>query len=201
MLLCQYRGGNKQSRLFSVHHRLKGGPQGHFRLSVAHIPAQQSVHGYGFFHIRFDFGNGFQLVRRFFKGEAFLKLALQIRVRSIGIAVGNLPQGIETDQFLRQLGYGRGSFGLHALPVGTAHFGQFGRDALAAHIFVQHTYLVYRYKQTVAACILQQQIVPVHTVHQHGFHAYIAADTVHIMHYIIAAFNIGKILQFRTFML
>ena len=123
MLLRQNRGGNKQGCLFSVHHRFKGSPQSYFCLAVAHITAQQPVHRYGFFHIRLNFGNGLQLVRRFFKGKAFLKLTLQIRVRPIGIAVGYFPQGIKTDQFLCQLGYSRGSFGLHAFPVGAAHFG------------------------------------------------------------------------------
>ena len=123
MLLRQYRGGNKQGRLFSVHYRFKCCPQGHFRLAVAHVAAQEPVHRYGFFHIRLNFGNGLHLVRRFLKGEAFLKLTLQIRVRPIGIPVGNFPQGIKTDQLLCQLGYSRGSFGLHAFPVGAAHFG------------------------------------------------------------------------------
>ena len=94
MLLRQYRRRNKQSRLFSIHYRFKGGPQGHFRLTVAHIPAQQSVHGDRFFHVRLDFGNSLQLVRRFLKGEAFLKLMLQVRIRPVGIPIGNLPQGI-----------------------------------------------------------------------------------------------------------
>ena len=66
---------------------------------------------------------------------------------------------------------------------------------------MQKADLVYRYIQPVTARILQQQIIPVHTVYQHGFHTDITANAVHIMHHIIAAFNIGKVLEFRSLML
>ena len=136
MLLGQHCCGHQQGYLFSVHNGLKCRTQGHLGFPVAHIPAEQAVHGDGFFHIRFDLCNGFHLVRCFLEGEPFLKLPLQIRIRRIGIPIGNLPQGIQADQFLRQLGDGGRSLCLHPLPFSASHFGKLGGDAFAANVFM-----------------------------------------------------------------
>ena len=65
---------------------------------------------------------------------------------------------------------------------------------------MQHAHLIHRHKKPVAPRILQQQIIPVQAIYQHGLHTNIAADAMHIMHYIVAAFNICEILQLRALM-
>jgi len=58
VLLGQHRGGYQDGGLLAVQDALHHRPQGHLRLAVAHIAAQQPVHGYGLFHIRLDLPDG-----------------------------------------------------------------------------------------------------------------------------------------------
>ena len=58
VLLGQHRGGYQNGGLLAVQNALHHRPQGHLRLAVAHIAAQQPVHGYGLFHIRLDLPDG-----------------------------------------------------------------------------------------------------------------------------------------------
>ena len=45
MLNCQHRCRNKNSNLFAVSHSFKGGPNGNFCFSKAHIAADKPIHG------------------------------------------------------------------------------------------------------------------------------------------------------------
>ena len=65
----------------------------------------------------------------------------------------NLALGVQAQKLLRQLRNSLGSLGGGALPIGTAHFGQAGHRTLAAHIFVQKSYLVHGHIQLVIAGI------------------------------------------------
>ena len=69
MLLGQDRGRNQIHHLLSFLYRLKSCPDGDFRLTIAHIPADQPVHDLGAFHILFGGLNGRKLVFRFLKRE------------------------------------------------------------------------------------------------------------------------------------
>src|SRR3990172_4992431 len=51
MLLGKHRGRHKNRDLLIVEHRPESGPHRHLRLSVAHVPAYEPVHGFGFAHI------------------------------------------------------------------------------------------------------------------------------------------------------
>jgi hypothetical protein len=43
----QHGGGAQQGGLLAVQYALHGGPEGHLGLAVAHVAAQQAVHGRG----------------------------------------------------------------------------------------------------------------------------------------------------------
>ena len=58
MLLGQHRGGHQNGGLLAVHDALHGGPEGHLRLAVAHVAAQEAVHGHGLFHVGLDLPDG-----------------------------------------------------------------------------------------------------------------------------------------------
>ena len=51
VLLHQDRGGRQQGHLLAAHHRLEGGAQGDLGLAVAHVPADQAVHGPRALHV------------------------------------------------------------------------------------------------------------------------------------------------------
>ena len=54
----QHGGRHQNGRLLAVQHALHHRPQGHLRLAVAHVAAQQPVHGPGLFHILLDLRDG-----------------------------------------------------------------------------------------------------------------------------------------------
>ena len=54
VLLGKDGGGYKYSHLLGIHHCLECRSHGHFRLSVSHISAEQSVHDLGLFHVLLD---------------------------------------------------------------------------------------------------------------------------------------------------
>ena len=58
MLLGQHRGGHQNGGLLAVQDALHNGPKGHLRFAVAHVAAEEAVHGPGLFHVLFDVGNG-----------------------------------------------------------------------------------------------------------------------------------------------
>ena len=80
MLLGQNRGRGQHHHLLSRHHGLEGGPDGHLRLTVPHIPADQPVHRPGSFHVRLHFRKSSCLVHGRFIGELGLELPLPLMV-------------------------------------------------------------------------------------------------------------------------
>ena len=58
MLLGQHRGGHQNGGLLAVQDTLHDGPEGHLRFAVAHVAAEEAVHGPGLLHVLFDVGNG-----------------------------------------------------------------------------------------------------------------------------------------------
>ena len=84
MLLRQHRSRHQHGYLFAAHHGFKGRTHRHFGLAKAHIAAKQPVHGPRLFHIRFDFLQRLQLIRRFLIRKGFLKFSLPrcIRLKS-----------------------------------------------------------------------------------------------------------------------
>ena len=120
VLLCQYGGRHEDGRLFSAEDALHDGAQGDLGLAVAHVAAEQAVHGHGLFHVRLYLLDAAELVVRLLKAEALLKLRLPGRVGREGVALLAAALGIELDEALGQLlGRGLGA-GLCALPLRAA---------------------------------------------------------------------------------
>ena len=201
VLLGQDGGGSQYCHLFAVHDGLEGGPDGHFGLAVAHVPAQEPFHGYGLFHVRLDLSNGLQLVRGFLKGEAVLEFFLPVGIRGKGMARGDLPLGVEPKQFRGQDGDGLLGFPGGFLPVLPAHVGQFGRRPLVAHVFVEEAHLFHRHMELVPAGVLELEVIPVDPVHFDGFHPHVPPDALDVMDHIIPGLDVGEIVQGRAFAL
>ena len=71
-------GGNQYRHLLAVGHRLEGGTQSHLGLAVAHVAAEQTVHGGGALHIRLDVLNGGELSRGLLVFKGGLEVPLEI---------------------------------------------------------------------------------------------------------------------------
>ena len=61
-------------------HGLEGGAHGDFGLAVAHVAAQQAVHGLRRFHVALDVGDGRELVVGLVEFEGVFEFASAIRV-------------------------------------------------------------------------------------------------------------------------
>ena len=86
MLLGQNSGGHQHCHLLAIYYSLEGSANGHLGFAIAHITAQQALHGLGLLHVGLDFSNGLKLVRCFLIGKGFFKLPLQLRVGAKGMA-------------------------------------------------------------------------------------------------------------------
>ncbi len=74
VLLRQDRGGHQHGHLLAVHGRLERGPQRHLGLAVAHVAADEPVHGLIRGHVGQDVLDGLDLVRGLVKFEGGLEL-------------------------------------------------------------------------------------------------------------------------------
>ena len=116
-LLGQNGGGHQVNHLTALLNLLERGPQGHLRLSVAHISADQAVHDFPALHIPLRGLDGFQLIFRLLIGEHFLKFPLPHRIRTALKAVGVLPGGVELHQIFGDLPYRAFDFRLRLIPL------------------------------------------------------------------------------------
>ena len=103
MLLGQHGGGHENGRLLAVQNALHGRPQGYLRLAVAHVAAQQPVHGGGLLHIVLDLLDAAQLIVGFLVFKALLKLGLPVAVRAKGKALYSAALGIQLDELRRHI--------------------------------------------------------------------------------------------------
>ena len=94
----QHGGGHQDGGLPAVQHALHHRPEGHLRLAVAHVPAQQAVHGPGGLHVPLDLVDGAELILRLVVGEIVLELLLPGAVGGEGVSRLTLPLGVELDQ-------------------------------------------------------------------------------------------------------
>ena len=80
VLLRQDGSGHEVNYLFSLLDRLKGRPDGYFRLAIPHIAADKPVHNLGALHIRLRIRNGQKLILRLLIGKKFFEFLLPHRI-------------------------------------------------------------------------------------------------------------------------
>ena len=76
---------------------------GYFRLTEAHVAADQAVHGEGLLHVVLHGAGGLLLVRGVLVHERRLELGLQVRIGREGEALGRTALGVELNQLLRYI--------------------------------------------------------------------------------------------------
>ena len=186
MLLGQHRGGHQDGGLLAVQHAFHHRPQGHLGLAVAHVPAEQPVHGHGGFHVRLDLRRTAELIVCLGIAEVLLKLPLPLAVRREGVAREPLALGVEGDELLGHVP-GRALGALAGLgPLRSAHFGELHGPLLAAAgIFGHQIQLGGRHVQGVRPGVADLHIVLFKAVHLHLHDAGEAADAVVLVDHIV----------------
>ena len=94
MLLGKDRRRYQICHLFAIIHRLERGADGHFRLTVSHITADQAVHDLPALHISFGIFYGMQLILCFLIREHLFKLFLPYTVLIVYISFFCLTDSI-----------------------------------------------------------------------------------------------------------
>ena len=180
MLLGQDGGGHQDGGLLSVQDALHNGPQGHLRLAVAHVAAQQAVHGPGLFHVGLDLRDAAQLVVGLRVVEGLLKLPLPGGVRGEGEARLPLPLGVQRDEPLGQVSGGLFGLGLLLGPLGAAQLVELRALLVlsAADVLGHLVQLGDGDVQAVAAGVVDLDIVLLHAVHRHFLDAHEPAHAV-----------------------
>ncbi len=100
MLQGENRRGHEDGDLLGIADGLEGGPDGHFRLSEAHVAAHQAVHRAIVLHVLLDRLVRLFLIRRILVHEGGFQFFLEISVRREGVSLRGLPAGVKLDQFL-----------------------------------------------------------------------------------------------------
>jgi len=98
MLFGEHGGGGEQGDLTTAHDALEGRPDGHFGFTESDVAADEAVHRPSAFHVAFDFGNGAQLIRRFFIHEAIFKFPLPFAVGRMRGPAASLTLGLHRKQ-------------------------------------------------------------------------------------------------------
>ena len=197
VLLGKNGGGNQNGHLLSVHDSLHNSPEGNFRLSEAHIAAEQTIHGGRGFHIPLDVGNAPQLVVGFRIGEIVFKFLLPGCVRSESKTRLPFSGGIQLDQLSCHILGSLSGLGFGFLPGIGADFVQLHRLVFtaAADIFADHIQLGGGNKEGITALIGDLDVILDGIVHLDLFHSHETADAVVFVNHQISGGQVGEGIQ------
>ena len=194
----QHGGGHQNGGLLVVQHALHHGPEGHLGLAVAHIAAQQPVHGGGPLHIPLDLLDAPQLVVRLGIFKLLLELPLPGGVGGEGVARLALALGVELNQPLGQVLHRLFGPGLGLLPLLAPQtvelFGLVGVLS-PADVFRHQVQLGGGDVEHIGAGVGDFDIVLLNALHQHLHHAHIPAHPVVLVDHQIARGEVGVGLQ------
>ena len=114
MLESEHGSGREHRDLLVVADGLESGAHGDFRLAIAHVAAEQAVHGLGRFHVALDVVDRGLLVFGLAEFEGVFELAHPFVVGREGMALGGLALGVELEQFVGHVlhGLAHARFGL-----------------------------------------------------------------------------------------
>ena len=192
VLLGKHGRRHQNGRLPPVEHALHDRAQGDLRLAVAHVAAQEAVHGHGLFHVGLDLIDAPELVVRLRISEVLLKLRLPRTVGREGVPLRAAARGVERGELLGHAFCGRFGARFRARPLRAAHFGQLHGPIFArADVFAHEVELRRRDIERVRAGIADFDIVFHRTVDRHLHDARKAAYTVVFVHDKVADGEVG----------
>ena len=194
----QHGGGHQHRRLLAVQHALHHGPEGHLRLAIAHVAAQQPVHGGGALHVPLDLPDAPQLVVGLGVFKLLLKFPLPGGVGGEGIARLALPLGVQGDEPLGQVFYRLAGLALGLFPVAAPQTGELlclVGVLSPADILADQVQLGGGNIEHVRPGVGELHIVPLHPVHGHLYHAHVAAHAVVLVNHQVTGGQVGIGLQ------
>ena len=188
MLVGQHGGGHQNGRLLPFQYALHHRPQGDLRLAIAHVAAQQPIHGDRTFHICLDLLDAAELVIGLLEGEFVLKFPLPRVVGVESISRLALALGVEGDELLGHLFGGLLRLALGLEPVGAAQLGQLGllrpvRVLAPADELAHQVQLSGRHIQRVRPGVGQLDVILLHPVHLHFGQGHKPGDAVLLVHH------------------
>ena len=192
VLLGEYGRRHENGRLPPVEHALHHRAQGDLGLAVAHVAAQETVHGHGLFHVGLDLVDAPELVVRLRIAEVLLKFRLPRAVGCEGVTLRAPARGVERRELFGHAFCGRFGARFRARPLRAAHFGQLHGPVLArADVFAHEVELRRRDIERVRPGIADLDIVFHRTVDRHLHDARKAADAVIFVHDEVANGEVG----------
>ena len=192
VLLRQYGRRHQDGDLLVVHDRLEGRAERHLGFPVAHVPADQPIHGPGLLHVLLDRLDGDELILGFDVGEAGLQLVLPCRVRAERVALHHLARRVELQQVVGDLGDSTAGALFDLFPLRGAQPVQGGNRLPRADVAGQPVGLMHGHVELVALGILDLQVLAFRAIHGHPDQAVEAADAVLDMHHEVARLHIGE---------
>ena len=192
VLLGEHGRRHQNGRLPPVEHALHHRAQGDLSLAVAHVAAQEAVHGHGLFHVGLDLIDAPELVVRLRISEMLFKLRLPRTVGREGVALRAAARGVECGELLGHAFCGRFGARFRARPLRAAHFGQLHGPIFArADVFAHKVELRRRDIERVRSGVADLDIVLHRTVDRHLHNARKAADAVIFVHDEVADGKVG----------
>ena len=200
VLLGQDGGRHQKRHLLPVLDSLKRRPYSYFCLSIAHIPANQTIHNTVAFHILFRSRNGGKLIIRFLKGKAFFKLLLPYRIFGKRIAFLLLPYGIKLHQILRHLIHGTAHPGFGTVPFLASQLIQLGGlRRIRGSILLDHIQPGGKHIQIAAVAVRDLDVILNDLIHLHLLNSLVNTQPMTFMDHIITYPKFGEVIDFLAF--
>ena len=192
VLLGEDRGGHQHQDLLALGRGLEGCPQGNLGLAVAHVAADQAVHGPGGFHVGLDLLDGLTLVGCLHVGEALFELALPVRIGLELVPGAPTTLGIEAQQLTRQLLGGAAGARLHRLPARAPELGERRVLGAGADVARDLGQLVGGHEHAVVALVFEVEVVAGDARHGARLKAREARHAVVFVHHDVARAQVGE---------
>jgi hypothetical protein len=189
VLLREDRRRHEHGNLLAVLHRLERGADRHLGLAVAHVAADQPVHGRGGLHVDARVLDGLELVGRLVVRERGLQLFLPHGVGLERMAGQRAARGVGLEQLLGHVLDGLLRAGLGLLPLGAPERVDRGPRAVAGRIPRDERELVHRHVEQVLGGVRQLEAVGLLARERQPLHAAVDADAVILVHDEVAGFQ------------
>jgi hypothetical protein len=178
VLLGEDRRGHEHRHLPAVLHRLERGADRDLGLAVAHVAADQAVHGRRRLHVDAHVLDRLELVGRLVVGERRLELLLPHGVGLERVARERAPRGVGLQQALRHVLDRALRAGLGLGPLGAPERVDRGPGAVARRVARDERELEHRHVEHVLARVRQLEAVGLLAREREPLHAAIDADAV-----------------------
>ncbi len=192
VLLSQDGGGDQNHDLFAVQRRLEGRPQRHLGLAVAHVAAEEPVHGLRGLHVVLDGIDGPSLVLGLLVGEGLLEAHLPLAVFGEAMTERGLTERVQMQQLPRHLTGGLAHPALEVLPGFCPPAWRVREESPRSHVAHDLGYLVVGDVEHVPVPVGQVEVVSRDPGDGLGGDALEATHPVIFVHHEVALAQVAK---------